>query len=149
MTTILNANLNLKTDLKSALFIKYINVQLVNSQSCLNIKKIKQRGTLRIRVYFSLENNKKIYEFFIVLQSGFYKSDWYGYNFVDLVELILKICLITIRHSVRKISWFFGFATTSVFTKFSEFEISPDEYIRSYRASLYLQSAFYKLQNGK
>ena len=83
---ILNANLNLKTDLKSALFIKYINVQLVNSQFCLNIKKIKQRGTLRIRAFFSLENNKKIYEFFFVKRSGFYKSNWYWYLLINISD---------------------------------------------------------------
>ena len=49
--------------------------------------------------------------------AGFCKSHWYGYHFEDLEELILKICLITIRHFVRKISCLF--TTTSVLTIFS------------------------------
>jgi hypothetical protein len=105
--------------------------------------------TLRNRVYSSLENNKKIYEFFIVLQSSFYKSYLYGHHFVDFIELFLKIYVLLQSDILfGKYHVFLGFATTLVFTKFSIFVISPNEYIRPYRTSKYLESGFYKLQNG-
>ena len=100
-------------------------------------------------MYFSLENNKKIYEFFIVLQSDFYKSHLYEHHFVDLVELILKIhVLLQSNILFGKYRDFSGYSTNSVFTKFSKCEISPDQYIRPQKTFIYLESAFYKLQNG-
>ena len=103
-----------KCKFKTECYFEILVAYLVNISKII----IKQRGTLRIRVYFSLENNKKIYEFFIELQAGFYKSDWYGYNFVDLVELILKISVLLHWHFVRKISWLLSLPLFSVFTKF-------------------------------
>ena len=94
-------------------------------------------------MYFSLENNKKIYEFFIVLQSGFYKSHWYGYHFVDLFELILKICVL-----LQSDVLFGKYSDLGFLPKFSKFETSPDEYIRPYRTNIYLELKFYKLHNG-
>jgi hypothetical protein len=42
--------------------------------------------------------------FSLYYNRAFTKVIDHGYHFVDLVELILKICLITIAHSDRKIS---------------------------------------------
>ena len=41
-----------------------------------------------------LSLSRHIYEFFVVFQSGFYKCHWYGYHFLDLFKLILKIYLL-------------------------------------------------------
>ena len=75
--------------------------------------------------------------------AGFCKNHWYGYNFVYLVELILKIYVslqsgIMFRNIVTYGFWhYFRFLPN-----FNKFEISPDQYFRPYRTSIYLESAF-------
>ena len=120
-----------KCKFKSEYFFEILVTYLVFILYLYKRKKQKQRGTLRIRVYFSLENNKKIYEFFIVLQSGFYKSHWYEYNFVDLVELILKIYfLLQLDILFGKYRDFRILTLFSFFTKFFQIRNIPDWYIR-------------------
>ncbi len=65
-----------KTEYFFEILVTYlVYIRLINILKFLfKRKKNKTKRTLRIREYFRLENNKKIYEFFIVLQSGFYKS---------------------------------------------------------------------------